>query len=702
MVAPARLSVAGAYNNLGTTTHTGTTTFNGSSIQTATGTMTGNSAFTNLEITNTSGQGSSTQSVIFNAPASTTGTLFMRASTSAAFKAGATSTFQNIYLQGSATGRAYLRSTASNTPWGMNVPGTQHLVTYVDVRDSQACSGNPTVSAAQGTSVDAGGNTCWDFGTALDIASVDDQVFIYQGSTSTLERIVITDIDGEVTAANDIRIKISTSTHPMRFDTNDTDVTFGGTASGKILGAVTFEGNGSVIVIPVDSNFSAGDTLTVSGISVGAFTGTTTPQSALALYIDGVSDTSADATDTGTIGISGSLTLDNHTLEQVVDNFDFVTATDVELFAFRIIPGGESAMISEVVYTLSNVYNILTADLTNLRIYRDINSDGLYDVGDVQVGGAGTPVIAGQFGTVTFNTGFQATTTQNYILVGDIADMYAGDTLLVSLSSEDVTATGILTSLTIIPGGSVAGVTHRKGGATIGAGFSEVGGAAPQSDEVTTGGGNDSGGEEVGNEGDTIGNESGFNAPTTNSGSFTNGANAYTSDGAYATLGSTLTHTYGTYSFNLPGNNSITGIEVKLEGKASTAAGTISARISWDNGSSYTSLKTTGTLTTSDAVYALGGQGDTWGHTWTPAETGNGTFLLELTGTPSSNTISLDALQVKVYHQSSGGGRGGGGGGEVSVPGNHYFANVISSFGSVWQTVTLDTPIFGWLMNLFK
>jgi hypothetical protein len=143
---------------------------------------------------------------------------------------------------------------------------------------------------------------------------------------------------------------------------------------------------------------------------------------------------------------------------------------------------------------------------------------------------------------------------------------------------------------------------------------------------------------------------------------WTNGSNAYTSNASYATS-STAGHqqSYSTFSFGIPGTNSITGIAVKLEAKASTGAGTIDVALSWNNGGSWTSAKSTATLTTSDVVYELGGQGDTWGRSFTPSELADGTFHVRLTSQASSNQVQVDALQVRAFHQATGGDVGGGG-----------------------------------------
>ena len=122
-------------------------------------------------------------------------------------------------------------------------------------------------------------------------------------------------------------------------------------------------------------------------------------------------------------------------------------------------------------------------------------------------------------------------------------------------------------------------------------------------------------------------------------------------------------------------------IQVKIEGNASTPAGTFSIALSWDGGSSITTLKTTASATTTDTVYTLGGPSDTWGRVWTPAEFNNGTFAIELTGNPSGNTLSVDAIQVKVFHQATGG--GGGGGGAVYIDPPHQYANVYTAFSGL-------------------
>jgi hypothetical protein len=63
-----------------------------------------------------------------------------------------------------------------------------------------------------------------------------------------------------------------------------------------------------------------------------------------------------------------------------------------------------------------------------------------------------------------------------------------------------------------------------------------------------------------------------------------------------------------------------------------------------------------------------------WGHAWTPGETANGSFGIQVTAVPSGNTVKIDAIRVNVNHQSSGGGQGGGA--EVRRHTDQYFASL--------------------------
>ncbi len=669
VIAPALLSIAGNYSNSSTfTAGTGTTTLNGTSPQTLTGGMIGANAFRNLAITNTSGAGSSSQSVFFNGAASTTGTLTMKASTSAKFLANASTTFESINLEGAAGQYVWLRSSVPGSRYSFYVSGTVKGLAYVQVQDSSACPG--TIDATGGSNVDAGNNVCWTFPSvgSVTISSAANQIFSYNQATTSMSTITVTEGGSSITALNDLRIVIATGTANMRFDTTDTTASFGGTASSKVSNPVSYEQNGTVLVIPVSSNFSTGETLTIAELSYTQFSAVSPAVSALGVRTEGIG-TSTSFSDDKTIGIGGTLTLNNHSASQVSDNFDTVTEVDETLFGFSLASTGENAQVTSITVSLTGAHNISTADLTNVRLMRDINGDQEYDGGDIAVGGAGAVSITKRSGTIVFSTAFNISSVEDYIVVGDIARVNSGDSLTLSLTPSNIVSTGLTSALSLSASGNVEYITHRRGGQSQGGGSGEVDGDAPGGDGDQGGGDEDGGGEVGGDTGESIGSEPGFNTPGSHGspfGAWTSGGNAYVSDGVYmSTSGASAQHSFGSFGFNVPSGNTINGIVVKLEAKGSTAAGTVGVRLSWDGGSSVTSLDTTDTLTTSDAVYTLGSPSDLWGRTWSFTEFADGSLLIELIANTSSNTLSVDAIQARVYHQASGGGGGGGGGGEI-------------------------------------
>ncbi|MFA6503177.1 MAG: hypothetical protein WCT45_02895, partial [Candidatus Paceibacterota bacterium] len=188
-------------------------------------------------------------------------------------------------------------------------------------------------------------------------------------------------------------------------------------------------------------------------------------------------------------------------------------------------------------------------------------------------------------------------------------------------------------------------------------GNSMVGGAAPAGQGVRGGGGQGGGGQQ-------IGNDPNFFPPTDSNGSYTQWTapgNAFASDNMYATSATTWQRQeYGGFSLSIPGTDTITGIEVKLELSGSSAAGTVAVALSWDGGTSTTTEQTAGTLSDTDTVVTLGGASDTWGNTWQPSHFSDANFKVRLVVLPADNTVQVDAIQVNVHHAASGGAQGGG------------------------------------------
>ena len=169
----------------------------------------------------------------------------------------------------------------------------------------------------------------------------------------------------------------------------------------------------------------------------------------------------------------------------------------------------------------------------------------------------------------------------------------------------------------------------------------------------------------------------GPNRPTSSdtSGSFnqfTNRTNGYTTNDSYATgvVGTGTngrTQAYGNFGLSVPGANTVTGIEIRLEAKANDPVGCrLAVEVSDDNGGTWSTTSKMIDLTSNDPAAGswpiLGGPTDLWGMSWTPADIANGRFKVRLraydpeVGGSNANgrcadtaTVSVDTFNVTVY-----------------------------------------------------
>ncbi|MFZ3138927.1 MAG: hypothetical protein WA126_16220 [Thermodesulfovibrionales bacterium] len=126
----------------------------------------------------------------------------------------------------------------------------------------------------------------------LTISSFADQTFEKDQSATPIQPINIKyyPTNGTITTVNDIRIKIPASFN-MTWDTTDTTATFGGSAASKVSSIVSYPDN-KTLLINVTENFSAGDTLSISGLSFKNFSNQSF-KNHLQLSIDGGSTVAA-------------------------------------------------------------------------------------------------------------------------------------------------------------------------------------------------------------------------------------------------------------------------------------------------------------------------------------------------------------------------------------------------------------------------
>lgn len=153
-----------------------------------------------------------------------------------------------------------------------------------------------------------------------------------------------------------------------------------------------------------------------------------------------------------------------------------------------------------------------------------------------------------------------------------------------------------------------------------------------------------------------------------NNGFQTNPTYAYASDNLYAvdtnsgtgtsSLYTSTTkdrHVFYNYAFGLPTGATILGIQVRLEAKVDSTSGSpkMYVQLSGNDGSTWTTAKSTATLSKTDTVYTLGGVSDLWGTAWTATQLSDANFRVRIinVATNTSRDFSLDQIAVQVTYQ---------------------------------------------------
>ena len=146
--------------------------------------------------------------------------------------------------------------------------------------------------------------------------------------------------------------------------------------------------------------------------------------------------------------------------------------------------------------------------------------------------------------------------------------------------------------------------------------------------------------------------------PSGNFGDFTNPDNAYQDNGFFAIVRGGESHQFWGYDINIPSGSSIDGIEVILEGKASSRffdTAEIAVELSWNGGASWTSTANTARFTgSSENSYSVGGSNYNWGRNWSGSELTGSNFVIKLQDETFPwwpiLTASLDWVSVRIYY----------------------------------------------------
>ncbi len=131
--------------------------------------------------------------------------------------------------------------------------------------------------------------------------------------------------------------------------------------------------------------------------------------------------------------------------------------------------------------------------------------------------------------------------------------------------------------------------------------------------------------------------------------------NSGSSSSSSCTSSSKDKHRFSNYGFTFPTGVGIRGIEVRLDAKVDSTSSSpkMCVQLSWDGGTTWTSAKSTPTLSTSTKTFTLGGATDTWGRSWTTGNFTDANVRVRVINVSSSSSrdFSLDWVAVRVHFQ---------------------------------------------------
>jgi hypothetical protein len=143
--------------------------------------------------------------------------------------------------------------------------------------------------------------------------------------------------------------------------------------------------------------------------------------------------------------------------------------------------------------------------------------------------------------------------------------------------------------------------------------------------------------------GDNNGFEGNASSACTDNSSFATDTNSGTSTSTSCGSSSKDNHDFYNYGFAIPAGATIHGIEVRLDAwidSTSSSTRRMCVEVSWNGGQSWTAVKQTSNLSSTQSSRILGSASDTWGRTWSAADFSNANFRVRVTNV--ANSISRD------------------------------------------------------------
>lgn len=337
------------------------------------------------------------------------------------------------------------------------------------------------------------------------VSSAANQTFFVGQATTTASAITIvagSGAIGAITSANDIRVRIASSSVNMRWDTTLLAATLSGSAVASTSATVSYPDT-YTLLLNVTSEWLPGGDLTISNLAFTNFGSSTDATSSLYLYIGGAADQTIDAIDDKWVAIYGSAIISNTDSGQQTNVFSEAgdSLVGANLFRLKLISGTQTIKVKELSIDIFDSYGFVGSDITNPTLCLDINGNGVFDAGEPEVDKNGKVSLSGTTGEISFNSSWTVTSTRDIIMKADVSNLVDGDYLTLSILSYKLKIKDAGDKDMVVSNNTVSNAKHGKPVKARGGGGGAMEGGSPYGG--FRGGGTAGGGE--GGEGETPG-----------------------------------------------------------------------------------------------------------------------------------------------------------------------------------------------------
>ena len=186
----------------------------------------------------------------------------------------------------------------------------------------------------------------------------------------------------------------------------------------------------------------------------------------LVLSNPGAQNVESSAID-GVFTVLPQLTLEDHPLAQLSDQFVTPVEGRYALTRFAVDVVAETANITSIAFEISGISGVSANVFSDVALTEDVDGNGLIDPNETGgIGGAGIVTTNGPTGDITFSSPFSLGIGTRYLILEGTLDLPPGSVISVDLSGSGVSATGINAGV-ITPRSTVSSATHETGSLTL-------------------------------------------------------------------------------------------------------------------------------------------------------------------------------------------------------------------------------------------